>query len=146
MTDYVFDDVEEMKRDLEVEGKTGTVVDFPDAPDGTERWMRLLAATDANPRWKADQVKILAGWRRLVNAKAPAAKIRKYFAPIYARCLVIEWGGWRIQGAEIPLSVEACTALLLQADDAYDIIDDMVWKTQNFRGQRIEASVKKLGE
>lgn len=139
-----FDDIDSMKRNPEVEGKTGTVVDFPDNPDGTPRGMRLLAASDLNPRWKARAASITKELARLRNAEASNKRVRDYLAREFAECCVIEWWGWRSKGIEIPLSVEAATALLRQADDTYATVDAIVWDNKNFRGERIKAVVENL--
>lgn len=136
MADYEFDDIEDAIRRPEIEGKTGTVVQFP-----RNRWMRLLAATDANPKWAAQSEEINIELRKLENAKAPAQHVRHYLAGKFAECCVAEWGGWKSKGIDIPLSVEACSALLRSAFDYYNIVYTTVWDTKNFRGQRIQAVI-----
>jgi hypothetical protein len=135
--EYNFDNIEMMERKPEIEGTVGTVVDFPG-----ERWMRLLAASDANPKWKAQSDQISIELRRLNNAMASNQRVRDYLSRKFAECCITEWGGWKIDGVEIPLSVEASTALLRRAQDAYDIVYGVVWETKNFRGQRLEAVVE----
>ncbi len=116
-----FDDIEDLRRNREIEGDRQHL-GWPG-----DRWLQVLAATDANPRWRARQQKITAEINRLCNANAPRAKLRAYLAQQYAECLVIEWGGWKSNGVEIPHSTEAATALLLvSADDVFSVLDDGV--------------------
>lgn len=143
--DFEFDDIERLQRRPDIEGKEGTVVDFPDAPDGTRRWMRVLAATDKNPKWKAQSEILGRELTRLRNAEASLQRIRDFLAQKFAECCVIEWGGWKSKGVEIPLSVKACAALLRAADDVYDIVDGVVWESKNFRGERLKAVVDEAG-
>lgn len=139
--EYQFDDIAPMKRDRDIEGETGTELGLPGGIT-----LIVLAATDANPRWRNRADEITAELNRLRNARAPGERVRKYLAVIYSQCLVIGWRGVKSRGAEIPFSSEACAAFLLQADDAYTALDNVVYDTKNFRGARIEAVVSQAGE
>ena len=139
--EYQFDGIEPMKRDREIEGEKGTELGLPGGITLT-----VLAATDANPRWRNRGDEITAELNRLRNARAPGERVRKYLAGIYSQCLVIGWRGVKSGGAEIPFSPEACAAFLMQADDAYTVLDNVVYDTKNFRGARIEATVAAAGE
>jgi hypothetical protein len=138
-TDYQFDEIEDFQRNREIEGKTGAIFGWPG-----DRWMRVLAATDANSRWRSRQQKITAEVNRLRNANASPQQLREYLARQYAECLVIDWGGWKSHGVDIPFSVDACTALLTVADDVFAVIDNSVYETKLFRGARIEAVADEL--
>lgn len=133
---YQFDDIEDMKRRPDIEAR-GTRVGFPGGKG--DRWMRIAAATNANPYWKAQQDRIHAQVKAFNIAKAPDEEVRAYLAEKYATLLVRDWGGWTSQGVELPFSAEACTALLIQADDAYKIVDGLVWKDENFRAEQVKA-------
>lgn len=139
MSDYEFDNIEDLqrKRDLESEG---VEVGLPG-----EITLIVRAATDANPSWKANGDKISRELRRLRNARASNEQLRKYLAPQYARHLVKGWRGVRSKGVEVPYSVEACTAFLLVADDAYSAVDQIVYDTQNFRAARVETIIDHAG-
>lgn len=140
MNDYSFDDVDELQRQPEIEGTVGTVIDFPG-----ERWIRVLAASDKNPKWKARQKIVGEGSRRLRNAEASDEKYRAFMVPHLAEALCIEWGGWKSGGTEIPFSTEACKALLMKADDVYRGVLDVVSDDKKFRGARVEVVVAQAG-
>lgn len=134
--DYQFDNIEEMqrKRDIEAEGiELGLPGDIT---------LVVRAASDANPAWRAASAAIGKELRRLRNARATNEELRRYLAPQYARHLVKGWRGVKSKGVEVPYSVEACTAFLLAADDAYAAVDQIVYDTQNFRSARVETIVE----
>ena len=133
---YNFDDIDDLKRDRGIEDE-GTVVGF-----SGERWIKVAAASDANPLWRARSDKLLAELNRLRNAKAPPEKVRAFLAKSYAETLGRDWGGWKSGGVAIPYSREAFEALLVSADDVYATIDAIVYDTKNYRGQRIEAVIE----
>lgn len=137
---YEFDDIEVLQRNRDIE-RDGTELGLPG-----DRVLIVAAATDANPRWRAQSEKILAELNRLRNARAPNDKVRAFLARKYAETLVLDWRGMRSGGTEIPYSVEAGTAFLLAADDAYAAVDAVVYDTKNYRGQRIAAIVERVGE
>jgi hypothetical protein len=68
--------------------------------------------------------------------------VRAYLAGKYASLLVRDWGGWTNAGVPIPFSVEACTALLIQADDAFKIINGMAYRDENFRTEEVKAVIE----
>ncbi len=151
MSDYEFANVEHLKRDLAIEGETGTEL-------GLEGGITLivLAASDANPRWKARREQIRAELNRLSNAKADGKRSRDYLAGIYAETIVKGWhyidadgrrhaGPLDKAGNAIPFSRDACKAFLQVADDAYSAVDAIIYDTKNFRGARIEAAVERVG-
>jgi hypothetical protein len=134
--DYEFDNIEDLQRKPEIEAE-GVELGL----DG-DITLIVRAATDANPAWKAAMPTISKEIRRLRNARASAERLRKYLAPLYARLLVKDWRGVKSKDVEVPYSVEACTAFLLKADDAYTAVDEMVYDTKNFRSARVEAIVE----
>lgn len=135
MTGYVFDGIEEMQRNRDIE-REGTELGLPG-----NRTLIVRAASDANPLWRAQSEQIGNELRRLANARAPTERVRAYLAGRFAELLVRDWKGIKSHGVEIPYSVEACKAFLIAADDAYAAVDKMVWENTNFRGQRVEAIV-----
>ena len=134
---YEFDGIAVMQRDREIEGEKGTELGLPGGIT-----FQVLAASDANPRWRNRSEEITAELNRLRNARADNVRVRRYLTRIYAECLVIGWKGVKSKGVEIPFSVEACTAFLRQADDAYAAIDGVVYDSKNYRGARIEAVIE----
>jgi hypothetical protein len=137
--DYEFDNIEELQRKRDIEAE-GTELGLPG-----DITLVVRAATDANPLWRTASVAIGKELRRLRNARATNEQLRNYLAPQYARHLVKGWRGVRIKGVEVPYSVEACTAFLLAADDAYTAVDEMVYDTLNFRGERVGAIIEHAG-
>lgn len=138
-TSYEFDGIAAMQRDRTIESETGTELGLPGGITLT-----VLAASDANPRWRNRSEEVSQELNRLRNAKANPERTRKYLARIYAETIVIGWEGVKAKGVKIPFSVEACAAFLLAADDAYAAIDAVIFETKNFRGARIEAVVGDL--
>lgn len=138
--EYVFDNVESMLRDKDIEGRTGTELGLPNGST-----LIVLCASDANPRWRMRSEEINNELRRLKNAGAPNEKVRHWLAGKFAECLVIGWRDVTSKGVAVPFSVEACAAYLRKVDDAYAAVDAMVWDTKNYRGQRIEAVVAEAG-
>lgn len=136
---YEFDGIEDLQRKRDIEAD-GTELGLPGGIT-----LIVRAASDGNPLWKAQAEKIGKELRRLRNARATSDRLRAFLAPKYAELLVKDWRGVKIKGVDIPYSVEACTAFLKAADDAYAAIDEVVWDTQNFRGARIEAVVEHAG-
>jgi hypothetical protein len=134
--DYQFDNIEEMqrKRDIEAEGiELGLPGDIT---------LVVRAASDANPAWRAASTAIGKELRRLRNARATNEELRRYLAPQYARHLVKDWRGVMSKGIDVPFSVEACTAFLLAADDAYAAVDQIVYDTLNFRAARVDTIIE----
>ena len=133
---YEFDNIEEMQRKRDIEAE-GTELGLPG-----DITLVVRAASDANPAWRAASAAIGKELRRLRNARATNEELRHYLAPQYARHLVKGWRGVKSKGVEVPYSVEACTAFLLAADDAYAAVDQIVYDTQNFRSARVETIVE----
>lgn len=136
--DYAFDNIEDMQRNRELE-KDGVEVGLPG-----NRVLIVRAASDANPLWRARSEQISNELRRLSNAKAPPERTRAYLARIYAELLVKDWRGVTVRGTEIPYNVEAGTAFLIAADDAYAAVDAIVWDNKNFRSLRVSAIVEEV--
>lgn len=136
---YEFDNISELQRDRDIEAE-GTELGLPG-----DITLIVSAASDANPSWRAASPAITKELRRLRNARASNEQLRKYLASMYARHLVKGWRGVKSKGIEVPFSVEACTAFLMAADDAYAAVDQIVYDTQNFRAARVEALIDRVG-
>lgn len=138
MSEFTFGNIGALKRDREIEGEKGTELGI-----GAGITLICLAASDANPQWRARGDQITAELNRLRNARADGERVRKYLAGIYAECIVKDWRGViDADGNVIPFTKDACKAFLLAADDAYAAVDGVVYDTKNFRGARIEAIVE----
>ena len=142
MSKFNFKNIDSQKRNREIEGTTGAELGLAGGVT-----LQVLAATDANPRWKQFGDDYLAEVRRLVRAKASDERVKAFQADQFAKLFVI---GWDVLNADddspIPLTYEACVAYLMESDDAIPAIQAMVFENQNFRGARIEAVVNQTGE
>lgn len=139
MSDFDFGNVDHLIRNLEIEGEIGTELGL----EGTDITLIVLAASDANPRWKAGVQKMRNELNRLQNAKASPKRQREYLAGIYADTLVKDWRGVVDKaGNPIPFTREACKAFLVKVDDAFAAIESICYETKMFRGARIEAAVE----
>ena len=137
MPDFEFGNVDHLKRNLEIEGKTGTELGI----DGGITLI-VLAASDANPMWKAQRDKVRRTLASLTNARADDRRARDFLSSVYAETLVKDWRGVVDKdGNAIPYTREAGEAFLRQIDDAYAALEAVVYETKNFRGARIEAIV-----
>ena len=138
MSQFRFGNIEDLKRNRDIEGEAGTEV----ALRGGIK-LRLLCASDANPRWKQYGEAFRAELRRLSRAGASDDRVKKYLAEQLTRIFVKDWEGVvDTDGHPIPFTKEASEAFLIEADDAIPAIQEIVYDTQNFRGQRIEAIVE----
>ncbi len=138
ITRYTFDDVEEFKRRPEIEAK-GAIFGFPGGRK--KRWMRVAAATDNNPFWRAERDRIVKHLNDLQTAEAPAEVEKEYLAEKFAKLLVRDWGGWEAAGVEIPFSAEAVFALLMQTDDPYKLLRGVVFDDGKFRNERADLVI-----
>ena len=139
MAKFKFKNINLQKRNREIEGITGGELGLA---GGITLW--VLAATDANPRWKQFGDNYTAEVRRLLRAKASDERVKAFQADQFAKIFVIRWEGVLDEDnndAPIPLNTETCVDFLLESDDAIPAIQAMVFENQNFRGARIEAIV-----
>lgn len=136
--DYDFDDIEDLKRNPDIESK-GVELEIPGG-----RFLYLRAASDANPLWKAQADKISAEINRLRNARASNERVREFFSRKFSTLVIKDWKGIKNKGAEIEYSPEAGYALLMVAEDIYDIVYAFVWETKNFRAERALAVVEQI--
>ena len=134
--EFEVDDIEELQRKPEIEGKIGTPLYF-----SGERSLQVLAATEHNPKWMARRKIIMEGWRRLVNQGAKPARVREFLSPHLAEALIIGCSGWKSKGVEIPYSPEFGRYLMLNADDAYASVFQIMDDTTRFRGEQLEVVV-----
>lgn len=125
-----------LKRKPEIEAE-GTWFEFAD-----DRWIKIAAATDLNPRWNAVSETFFKEWRRLLNAKAPPARRRALQAHYFARHLCRDWSGFlSADDVEVPFSAEACEAMLLDLDDIFAAVAEIVFEDKNFREERVRVVV-----
>lgn len=137
---FKFGNIEGLKRNLKIEGDIGTPLGLPGGIT-----LRILAATDANPRWKAGGDKYRREIRALVRANASDDRQKQFFAEHLTKLIVKDWEGVTDdEGNVVPFTREACEAFLLEADDAVEAILGTMSDTKNFRGERIEAVIERI--
>ena len=137
MSQFKFGNIDKLKRNREIEGESGTEVGLPGGIS-----LIALCASDANPAWRRGGEEFLAELKRLSRAHASDERVKRFLAEQLARMLVKDWSGVVDQdGNAIPFSTDACMEFLIEADDAIPALQAVVYETQNFRGQRIEAIV-----
>lgn len=132
-------DLDEFERKPEIESRIGTVMHFTKG-----RWMRVLAATDRNPRWIARRKRIQEDLRQL-PPDLTEDQLKDVMAPHYAAALIIDWGGWKSgDGTDLPLTPELAT-FVLRKIDIYRAVQKTVTDDLNFRGAEIEVVTKEVG-
>lgn len=126
-----------LKRDRRIEGEIGV-----DLKVDQHIFLTVLAASDANSRWRDSAPKMLRELRRLENAGATPEEMRERYARLYADVLVIGWRGVvDTDGKPVAFTKENVVAFLLEADDAMNAINDYCFDTTNFRAERADAIV-----
>lgn len=137
-----FRNIDHLKRDRQLEGEIGI-----DLKVDSNTFLRVLCASDANPRWTDKFDKALAEIRRLTNNGAPPEERSRRYARLFADAIVIGWhGGLDAEGNEkpcpvvddatgelVPFSTPNCYDYLCQADDVNESILEFVVEKKNFR-------------
>jgi hypothetical protein len=137
---FKFRGIQKLQRNRDIE-RDGALLGIGDVT------LLVRAATDVNPAWRQFGDDFRAELRRLARANASEDRTKKFLAESFARMFVIGWPDPPIDddsGQPVLFSTEACVAWLMQGDDQIPAIQGMVYDTQNFRGQRIEAIVDTL--
>lgn len=143
---FKFAGLNQFKRNPDIEGKTGSIFEI-----AGDRWIKMLAATDNNPKWVARRKIINEGIRRLANADASDRRYREFIVPHWVDCCFLDWGGgWMVEDGsggevEIPYSPEAAKAVLLDFDDIYEQVVAIIGDHKKFRDERVRVVVDKLG-
>lgn len=133
---YTWKGADQFKRKPDIEAD-GTWFEFADG-----RQIKIAAATEFNPTWRAVAESFWNEWRRLTNAKAFKRR-RALEARHFAQYLIRDWTGWLNEDdIEVPFSREAAEAMLLDLDDIYEQVSELVFKHQNFREQRAKVVVE----
>lgn len=132
---YSWKGAEQFKRKPEIEAD-GTWFEFADG-----RQILISAATDLNPVWRSVSETFWSEWRRLTNSKALKRR-RALECRHFAQYLFKDWADWlNADDIEIPFSREAAEAMLLELDDIYEQVAELVFKHQNFREARVKVIV-----
>ncbi len=134
---YSFKNADQFKRKPEIEAN-GTWFEFADG-----REIKISAATDHNPVWRAVSEKFWQEYRRLVNAKAAPDRVRALQSRYFAQYLLKDWSGFLSEDdVEIPFSKEAAEAMLLDLDDIFEQVAELVFGHKNFRTERAKVVIE----
>lgn len=132
---FQFKNIQSLKRNREIEGDIGTTIGFRSSGIA----LQVLAASDANPRWREFGESYMNEYRRLQRANAPEERLNKFLAENLTKLFVKGWTGVRDEGDnEVPFTREACVELLLATDDIIPALLEVVSDNMKFRGARIE--------
>jgi hypothetical protein len=146
-----FDDIDRLKRDRKIEGEIGLDLKIDDGI-----FVTVLAASDANPRWKANAQRLFAEIDRLRNAGAAESTITRKVAEAYADMLVINWhggqdeqgnqvpGGPRENGVALPFNRTNCVDWLCEADDALSAIAENCINLKKFRALQAKRVIDQV--
>ncbi len=138
---FNFKNIDSLKRNREIEGSIGTTIGFRSSGIS----LQVLAASDANPRWREFGDTYMNEFRRLQRANAPQERIDKFLAENLTRIFVKDWTGVLDEaGNVVPFTQEACVALLLATDDIMPALLEVVSDNMKFRGARIEIIADEL--
>lgn len=132
---FQFKNIQSLKRNREIEGTIGTTIGFRSSGIA----LQVLAASDANPRWREFGESYTNEYRRLQRANASEERLNKFLAENLTKLFVVGWTGVRDEGDnEVPFTREACVELLLATDDVVPALLEVVSDNMKFRGARIE--------
>lgn len=137
---FKFKNIRKVQRNRHIEGVLGAELGFD---DGTTLW--ILAATDANPRWKEMGDEFMNELRRLARTNADEERSKEFLAEWYPRLFIRDWKCFDENDRPITYSLEAGQAYLMLSDDAIPAIREMINDTKRFRGGRIEVLSKNVG-
>lgn len=133
-----FGRIAHLKRDRKLEGETGVDIKIDE-----NIYLSVLAATDANTKWRELAQKAVREVKRQENAGAKREDLHALMCKLYAETLVTGWRGVVDEhGKPVAFTPANCTAFLIEADDAYAAIERECYDTQNFRAARAEAIIE----
>ena len=149
---FNFSNLDEFKRNREIEGTVGVHVKYSD-----DIYLHVLAMSDANPRWTKKAKDGFAELNRLENIGASEAERNRRFAQLLTDTIVLGWhggvnddgtfkpGGPRDQdGRFVPFTPEACVEFLIESDDIVEDLLKRCRETRNFRVQRAKAIAEQI--
>lgn len=143
---FKFKGLDHLKRKPDIEGKTGAV--FHIAGD---RWIRMTATTDNNPKWVAYRKVYTEGVRRLASAEVSDQRFREFVVPLWVNACFMDWGGgWVADDGnggdiEIPFSPPAAIAALMEYDDVYEQVAAIIGDHKKFRDEHVKVVVDAAG-
>lgn len=148
MSDIKFDDVDELKRERDIEGEIGVFLRITDTI-----FLKVLCQSDANPRYRELGPKRFKELRRQANAKATPEDLTARWAELFTDCMVIGWegvtagrhpdttdpeSGDTIPGKpiEVPFTRANCVAWIIQHPRVIKVLDKFTEDETNFRRSR----------
>jgi hypothetical protein len=136
-----FGRIDHLKRNRELEGVIGV-----DIKIDAQTFLTVLAATDANPKWRESAVKVVSEIKRMENAGKSREEMHMRMCRLFADALIIGWRGVvDVNDNPVDFSAANCAAYLFQADDAFTAVEKYSYDSQNFRAARAEAIVENVG-
>lgn len=137
---YDFADADDLKRERDVEGTIGVLFKITDTAK-----FRLLAQSDANPRYRELGPKRVREIRRRANAGATPEELDALWAAYFADCHVIGWEDvLNTKGEQVPFSRAACIAYMIKYPRTIKLLDKWTEDETNFRRSKTEEVVEQL--
>ena len=133
MSDIKFDDVDDLKRERDIEGEIGVFLRITDTI-----FLRVLCQSDANPRYRELGPKRFKELRRQANAKATPEDLTARWAELFTDCMVIGWEGVTANGQDVPFSRSNCVAWIVQHPRVIKVLDKFTEDETNFRRSKVE--------
>lgn len=131
MSDIKFDDVDELKRERDIEGEIGVFLRITD-----HIFLKVLCQSDANPRYRELGPKRFKELRRQANAKATPEDLTARWAELFTDCMVIGWEGVTANGQDVPFTRANCVAWIIQHPRVIKVLDTFTEDETNFRRNR----------
>ncbi|MBX9943480.1 MAG: hypothetical protein K2Y40_05320 [Reyranella sp.] len=131
MSDIKFDDVDELKRERDIEGEIGVFLRITD-----HIFLNVLCQSDANPRYRELGPKRFKELRRQANAKATPEDLTARWAELFTDCMVIGWEGVTANGQDVPFTRANCVAWIIQHPRVIKVLDTFTEDETNFRRNR----------
>lgn len=131
MSDIKFDDVDELKRERDIEGEIGVFLRITDTI-----FLKVLCQSDANPRYRELGPKRFKELRRQANAKATPEDLTARWAELFTDCMVIGWEGVQAGGEDVPFTRSNCVAWIIQHPRVIKVLDKFTEDETNFRRSR----------
>lgn len=133
MSDIKFDDVDDLKRERDIEGEIGVFLRITDTI-----FLRVLCQSDANPRYRELGPKRFKELRRQANAKATPEDLTARWAELFTDCMVIGWEGVTASGQDVPFTRSNCVAWIIQHPRVIKVLDKFTEDETNFRRSKAE--------
>jgi len=134
---YDFAEADDLKRERDVEGTIGVLFKMTDTV-----LFRVLAQSDANPRYRELGPKRTREIRRQANAGATPEELDALWAAYFADCHVIGWEGVvNSKGEPVAFTRAACIAWMIKFPRSIKLLDRWTEDETNFRRKKNEEVV-----